>query len=341
MANNLRIVVIGTGRMGTDHIKRLTHRIAGADVTGVVDVDSDRARTAAALAGEQVRVWHDPHAAMASGEYDACVLTTPGVLHDDVLLDALDRRLPVLCEKPLTADAATARDVVDAEARLGERLIQVGFMRRYDAGYQRLRACFVDGSLGAPLMLHCRHRNPEPPPNFTDALMIYDSVVHEMDGVRYFTGEEITEVAVRKGRATTGGSGALSDPQQVLMRTESDVLVDVEIFVNALFGYQVHTEAVFERGIVDIGNDEGPFVRSAGRWGGEVTPGFEQRFAAAFDAEFQGWVNRLRAGAAPNGPSAWDGYAAAACCEAGVQAQATGATVQVALGDQPALYRPG
>src|SRR5699024_314164 len=138
---------------------------------------------------------------------------------------------------------------------------------------------------------------------------------HEMDGVRYFTGEEITEVSVRTGRSTTGGDGTLTDPQQVLMRTESGVLVDVEIFVNALFGYQVQTEAVFERGIVDIGNDGGPYVRTQGRWGGDVTRGFEARFAAAFDTEFQGWVNRLRDGIAPNGPSAWDGYAAAVCCE--------------------------
>jgi myo-inositol 2-dehydrogenase/D-chiro-inositol 1-dehydrogenase len=254
-------------------------------------------------------------------------------------MDALGKRVPVFCEKPLTADAATAREIMATEAKLGERLIQVGFMRRYDAGYQRLRAFFTDGSLGAPLMLHCRHRNPEPPPSFTDALMIYDSVVHEMDGVRYFTGEEITEISVRKGRVTTGGDGRLTDPQQVLMRTESGVLVDVEIFVNALFGYQVHTEAVFERGIVDIGNDEGAYVRSAGRWGGEVTPGFEQRFAAAFDTEFQDWVNRLRAGAAPDGPSAWDGYAVAACCEAGVAAQDSGQPCPVDLGAQPALYR--
>lgn len=338
MANNLRIAVIGTGRMGTDHIKRLTHRIAGADVTGVVDIDPGRAKAAAGLAGGYAKVWDDPHAALASGEYDAFVLTTPGMLHYDVLMDALDKGLPVFCEKPLTADAAAAREIVDTEAQLDARLIQVGFMRRYDAGYQRLRRYFTDGSLGAPLMLHCRHRNPDPPPNFTDALMIYDSVVHEIDGVRYFTGEEITEISVRKGRATTAGNGRLSDPQQVLMRTESGVLVDVEIFVNALFGYQVHTEAVFERGIVDIGNDEGAYVRSAGRWGGEVTPGFEQRFAAAFDTEFQGWVNRLRAGEAPDGPSAWDGYAAAACCEAGVKAQEGGETVTVELGSRPTLY---
>lgn len=337
MANNLRIAVIGTGRMGTDHIKRLTQRIAGADVTGVVDVDAERAQTAAALAGGHVRIWTDPAAALASGEYDAFVLTTAGVLHYDVLVDALARHLPVFCEKPLTADAATAREIVDAEAQLDARLIQVGFMRRYDAGYQRLRGYFADGSLGAPLMLHCRHRNPEPPPNFTDALMIYDSVVHEMDAVRYFTGEEITEIAVRKGRASAV-SATLSDPQQVLMRTQSGVLVDVEIFVNAQFGYQVHTEAVFEQGIVDIGNDDGPYVRTGGRWGGAVTPGFEERFAAAFDTEFQGWVNRLRDGLAPNGPSVWDGYAAAACCEAGVQAQTDGSSVRVELGDKPGRY---
>src|SRR5699024_3629137 len=145
-----RIAVIGTGRMGTDHIKRLTHRIAGADVTGVVDVDAERARAAAAQAGDGTRIWDDPHAALASGEYDAFVLTTPGIHHADVLRDALERRLQLFCEKPLTAAAASAGATVEAEAELGERLIQVGFMRRYDAGYQRLRGYVEDESLGAP-----------------------------------------------------------------------------------------------------------------------------------------------------------------------------------------------
>lgn len=74
-----------------------------------------------------------------------------------------------------------------------------------------------------------------------------------------------------------------------------------------------------ERGMVHIGNDDGASVGFAGALGRRSHPGFEQRFAAAFERECQGWVNRLRAGQAPDRPSVWGAYAAA-CCEAGMQA---------------------
>ena len=128
----------------------------------------------------------------------------------------------------------------------------------------------TSGELGELLMLHCSHRNPETPPGFTNEMLINDSVVHEFDVIRYLTGEEIKNVQVRLGRATRHAPSGQHDPQHVLIETENGVLADVEIFVNAQFGYQVATQAVFEKGIVNIGEDSGPYVRSAGRWGGRL-----------------------------------------------------------------------
>jgi myo-inositol 2-dehydrogenase/D-chiro-inositol 1-dehydrogenase len=115
------------------------------------------------------------------------------------------------------------------------------------------------------------------------------------------------------------------------------VLADVEIFVNAQFGYQVATQAVFEKGIVNIGEDGGPYVRSAGRWGGEITPSFVERFKSAYDVEIQRWVDATKRGEV-DGPTAWDGYATAACCEAGVAAQKSGEKVGVSLKNKPSIY---
>ena len=123
-----------------------------------------------------------------------------------------------------------------------------------------------------------------------------------------------------------------------LIETENGVLADVEIFVSAQFGYQVTTEAVFEKGIVNISEDTGPCIRSAGRWGSEVTPGFVERFRNAFDLEVQSWVNAAKRGEI-GGPSSWDGYAAAACCEAGVAAQKSGEKIAVSLRSKPDMYR--
>ena len=167
-------------------------------------------------------------------------------------------------------------------------------------------------------MLHHQHRNATTPPGFTNEMLIHDSVVHEFDAVRFFTGEEITSVQVRLGKRTRNAPEGQHDPQHVLLETESGVLADVEIYVNAQYGYEVATQASFEEGVVSIGSDSGPYVRTQGRWGGTVTPGFEERFGAAYDVEIQAWVDAALKDEI-GGPSAWDGYATAACCEAGVE----------------------
>jgi myo-inositol 2-dehydrogenase/D-chiro-inositol 1-dehydrogenase len=337
MSTNLRVCVVGAGRMGTDHIERLTRRIVGAQVAVVVDVDVSRAKKATEAIPSAMAVSNIARALDQEG-IDAVVIATPGFLHEEVLLQVGERDLPILCEKPLTPDAASSLRIVEAEQRRGKKRIQVGFMRRFDPEYQRLRGLITSGELGEVLMLHCSHRNPEAPPGFTNEMLINDSVVHEFDAVRYLTGEEIKTVQVRLGRATRHADPGQHDPQHVLIETESGVLVDVEIFVNAQFGYQVATQAVFEKGVVNIGEDGGPYVRSAGRWGGEVTPSFVERFRTAFDNEVQNWVNAAKRGEV-GGPTAWDGYAAAGCCEAGVEAQRSGEKVKVSLEAKPSLYR--
>lgn len=336
MTEKLRVAVIGAGRMGADHINRLRDKISGAEVAAVVDIDVARAE--AAIKGIPGAVaLASAEEALDNGDVNAVLIATPGFLHEDILFKALERDIPILCEKPLTPDAASALKVVEAEARLGRKRIQVGFMRRFDAEYAALRGIITEGSLGELLVLHHQHRNPDTPPGFTNAMLINDSVVHEFDAIRFFTGEEITSVQVRLGKPTRNAPEGQHDPQHVLIETESGVLADVEIYVNARFGYEVATQASFEDGIVNIGNDSGPYVRTQGRWGGQVTPGFEERFGAAYDVEVQAWVDAALRGEI-GGPSAWDGYATAACCEAGVQAQATGAKTAVVLASKPALY---
>ncbi|WP_120522305.1 Gfo/Idh/MocA family protein [Arthrobacter celericrescens] len=337
MSENLRVAVIGAGMMGADHIKRLHTRIHGADVAAVVDIDLDRAN--AAIAGiPGAKAFATAAEAYASGDVNAVLIATPGFLHEQALLEALPLDIPILCEKPLTPDAGSAWKIVQAEVEAGRKRIQVGFMRRYDAEYAELGGLIRGGELGELLMLHCRHRNPSTPAGFTNEMLINDSVVHEFDVIRYLTGEEITSVQVRLGKASSKAPAGQHDPQHVLIETESGVLADVEIFVNAKFGYEVATEAAFEEAIVNIGRDGGPYVRRSGGWGGQVTPSFIERFGAAYDVEVQSWVDAAARGEL-GGPSAWDGYATAACCEAGVEAQKSGEKVAVVLNEKPELYR--
>ncbi|WP_396928362.1 Gfo/Idh/MocA family protein [Mycolicibacterium sp.] len=329
--SDLRVAVLGVGIMGADHVARLTSKISGARVAVVNDYLTEKAeQIAAGIPG--CRVIADPLDAIADPEVDAVVLATPGPTHEKQLLACLEHGKPVLCEKPLTTDVETSLEVVKREAELGKRLIQVGFMRRFDHEYAALKAMLDSGELGRPLVLHCAHRNPAVPPSFDSAMVVRDSLVHEVDVTRFLFDEEIVSIQIIKPSANPGAPEGLADPQIAVMRTVSGKHVDVELFVTTGVAYEVRTEVVAEKGSAMIGLDVGLVRKTApGNWGGQITPGFRERFGAAYDTEFQRWVDAVRSGVNVDGPSAWDGYAAAAVCEAGVQSLGSGQPVEVSM----------
>jgi myo-inositol 2-dehydrogenase/D-chiro-inositol 1-dehydrogenase len=115
----------------------------------------------------------------------------------------------------------------------------------------------------------------------------------------------------------------MQDPQFVVLEMESGVLVDVEVFVNAGYGYDIRCELVCEAGTVALEPN--------------VAPGFLERFMSAYRQELQDWVRGLRNGA-PRGPSAWDGYAASAVADACLESLASGRPADVQLAPRPSLY---
>jgi myo-inositol 2-dehydrogenase/D-chiro-inositol 1-dehydrogenase len=331
MSDDLRIAVLGVGMMGAFHVDALSKRIRGARVTVVNDFFPDKAAEIAGKIG--ARVVDDPIEAINDPEVDAVLIASPGAAHEAQVNACLDRGIPVLCEKPLTTDIASAYAIVQKERALGKQLIQVGFMRRFDPEYAALRKLIADGGLGNPLVVHCTHRNPAVGDHFNSEFMIRDSVVHEVDVARFLLGEELVSVQVIKGVATGSAPGGTSDPMIVIFETESGRIVLDEIFVRTGVAYEVRTEVVGEKGSALIGLDQNLQLKSAdGRWGGQVTPGFVERFGQAYDIELQRWVDAAKAGTI-DGPGVWDGYAAVAVCEAGVQALHTGRKALVHLGD--------
>lgn len=336
MGDLLGVAVLGAGHMGADHVRRLDQVVSGARVVAVADPDVERAGAAVAgLTG--VGVHTDPMAALDAPGVAAVLIASPGPAHEEALLAAFARELPVLCEKPMVPDSTGALRVMEAEARLGRRLAQIGFMRRYDAEYRRLKALLDGGGLGRPLMLHCTHRNVVSPPGFTSAMLVNSSVSHEIDAARWLLGQELTAVTVLRPRPSSGAPEGLLDPQFVLFETERGALVDVEVFVNCGFGYQVRCEAVCERGSARIGDEHTMVVTTSGGAREEVAQDYLVRFADAYDREVQAWVDATRRGEV-TGPGVWDGYAASVVAEAGVRALETGGRTAVDLAPRPDLY---
>ncbi|MGW3955810.1 Gfo/Idh/MocA family oxidoreductase [Streptomyces sp. NPDC004752] len=333
----VRIGVIGAGMIGQDHIRRLTGVVTGAAVTAVTDIDPARAHAAAAPVGAAVL----PTGAdlVASPDVDAVVVTSWGPIHAEQVLAAIAVGKPVFCEKPLATTAADCQRIVEAERAHGRRLVQVGFMRRFDAGYRRMKEIIAAGALGAPLLVHCAHRNPTVPDSYISAMAAQDTAVHEIDTLRWLLDDEMASVQVLTPRATTKRFAHLQDPQLMLFETASGVRIDLEVFVNCQYGYDIQCEVVGEDGLVRLPDPAAPPVRTAGRHSTEVLQDWKDRFADAFDTELREWAASVGAGAEPPGPSAWDGYAAAVITDAAVRSlESGGVLVAVDIKPRPALY---
>lgn len=333
----VRVAVIGAGRMGADHISRLTTQIAGAEVTAVVETDEHRAQEAAGLAPHS-SIYPDIEAAIDARAMDAVLIATPGPAHESAIIPALEAGLPVLCEKPLTEDPTSSRRIVDAELKLDRPHIQVGFTRRFDAEYKRMRELIESKDAGELLMLRCVHRNPTVPDSYRPEMLIADSVVHEFDATAWLAGSAIRNVEVRFAKQNSRAREDLREPILVIFEMTNDVLVDVEMNVNCQFGYQVTTEAVFEEGVARFGDPSGLRVFRDRAASFKVHDGHSDRLDGAFNAELQAWVNAVSSGTLVDGPNAWDGYQAALACEAGVKALREGVRVDLPVEERPAFY---
>ncbi|MGX6601363.1 Gfo/Idh/MocA family protein [Micromonosporaceae bacterium Da 78-11] len=331
----LRVGVIGTGMIGQDHIRRMTTVLSGVRVTAVTDVDTTVAARVGARIGATVHATGED--VVADPQVDAVVVCSWGPTHEQYVLAAIAAGKPVFCEKPLATTQEAALRIVEAETAYGSRLVQVGYMRRYDVAYRALKSALDRGEIGAPLMMHCAHRNPSVPAWYERESMITDTAVHEIDMVRWMFGEEIAAVQVLVPRKS-GNGGELQDPLLLVLQTTGGVLVDVEISVNIRYGYDIRGEIVGEHGTAALGELSPVTIRSAGRLATPVPADWRERFILAYDVEFQEWIDSVAGGGQPVGPSSFDGYAAAVVSDAGVAALRTGTRVEVPLAEKPKLY---
>ena len=332
----LKVGVIGTGMIGQDHIRRMTRVLSGVQVVAVTDANADVAAEVGARVGATVHT--SGESVIADPAVDAVVVCSWGQTHEQYVLESIAAGKPVFCEKPLATSQQACLRIVEAEVAYGSRLVQVGFMRRYDAAYRALKKVADSGDIGSPLMMHCAHRNPSVPGYYEKESAIVDTAVHEIDMVRWMFGQEIAAARVLIPRKSRNG-GDLQDPLLLVLEMADGVLVDVEISVNIRYGYDIRGEIIGENGTAALGESGTVTVRRNAQLATPVPADWRERFILAYDTEVQEWIDSIAGGGHPVGPSAWDGYAAAVVCDAGVEALHSGTRVEVALAEQPKLYQ--
>jgi myo-inositol 2-dehydrogenase / D-chiro-inositol 1-dehydrogenase len=269
---------------------------------------------------------------------DAIVVASWGGTHEEYVLACIDAGKPVFCEKPLATTQDACLRILEAEMVSCRRLVQVGFMRRYDEAYRAMKATIASGDIGAPLMFHSGHRNPSVPPHYTSDMIINDTCVHDVDVARFLLDDEIVSARVLTPRKNSLASDHLTDPVLFIFEMAGGALVDVEASINIQYAYDIRGEVVGESGTVELAETNKVVVKKGGQWGGRVAEDWRERFIRAYDTEFQEWIVAASKGES-TGPSSWDGYAATVVCAAGLQAMESGERVEVSLREQPDLYK--
>ena len=230
--------------MGADHAHILATAVSGAQLVAVSDPDAGRADKIADQC-QDARIISDPRALIRDGNVDAVLIASPDDTHAPLVLACLDAGKPVLCEKPLAPTIADCIKVLEKETTLRQRLVTVGYMRRFDPGYVEMKRRLHAGELGAALILHCIHRNKTTPPFITGQMLITNSAVHEFDIARFVLGQEIRRISAVLPRKSSLSN--MQDPQILLLEMENGVMVSAEIFLNCQYGYDVRAELVCER----------------------------------------------------------------------------------------------
>ena len=301
---NIAVGIIGAGGfIGQEHLKRLTKRIDGAAVTALYDINKEKTDALAAEYG--AKSMESVDALIASDKVDAIVITAWDGVHAEVTNKAIAAGKPVFCEKPLATTKADCAEIVRNEKAAGKNLVQVGFMRRFDPDYCKIKAILDSGELGRPLMAHCISRTPRIAAGFTNAMQVTNVLIHEIDQFRWLFGEELVRGQMLAARNTEFAADGLNDPQLALMWTESNILIDVECSIRLPLPAE-------------------PIVRSRLKVGSEIMDNWAERFPKAYDNELQHWINHLRGIELTAGPGSKDGFAACCIADAMIASQTSG-----------------
>ncbi|PJX12986.1 inositol 2-dehydrogenase [Halomonas sp. 141] len=333
----VRIGVIGTGMIGEEHARRITQQLTGGEIVAVTDVNLEQARAVVDRLGLSARVYEDGQALIAAEDVDAVLVTSWGPTHEEYVLAAIAAGKFVFCEKPLATTAEGCRNIIDAEIEAGRRQVQVGFMRRYDSGYRMMKEAIDGGQLGEVLMVHAAHRNPEVPERYITPMAIHDTLIHELDTFRWLLDDDYKSAQVVFPRKTRHAHSQVADPQIVMLETVKGVRIDVEVFVNCRYGYDIQCDVVGEEGVARLPEPQSLQFRQAGRLSSEILHDWKKRFSEAFDVELQAFIDGVAAGSI-GGPSSWDGYAAAIAGDVCVKAQENGAIELIEMPERPAFY---
>ena len=258
MTQPLRIGLLGAGRIGQMHASTVAQRVTGANLVAVADVNLAAAQ---ACAGRyQIgTASSNPMDVVNDAGIDAVLICTSTDTHVDLIEAAAKAGKHIFCEKPIALNLAEVDRALAAVAKAGVSL-QIGFNRRFDANFRRVRQAVEAGEIGELHTLHLVSRDPAPPPiayvRVSGGLFV-DMAIHDFDMARFLIGSEVDEVYVQAGVRVDPAIGEAGDVDTAvtMLRFANGVIGTIENSRRAVYGYDQRAEVFGSGGAVHTLNN--------------------------------------------------------------------------------------
>jgi inositol 2-dehydrogenase len=296
----LGIGVLGVGEMGRRHAENIRRLVPQARLLGVADLAAARAQQVAA----DLEVEHsfgNLEDMLERKEIECVLIASPDKFHAQAVRTAAAAGKDILCEKPLATNLGDARSALAAVAKAGVRL-QVGFMRRYDAGYATAMRRIEAGEIGEPVIFKSIGRDKDAPPiaayqSKLNGMLLYNNTIHDFDLARWLMRDEVVEVqayttvAIRPEVAKYGDVVA----SVVNLKYQHGAIGNIESYVQAVYGYDIRTEIVGSKGSILVGSIQQTLTTFLTTHGGiqPLADHFLTRFADAYVAEVRDFVQTM------------------------------------------------
>lgn len=258
MSKKLNVGIIGAGRIGRVHAETLAFRLRDkATIVSIADVNRGLAQNVAGRCGI-AEVADNAEAILKDSRVEAVLICSSTDTHEDLVVQAAASGKHIFCEKPIEKTLASIDRVLNAVARAGVQL-QVGFNRRFDPNYARVRKAIIDGEIGTPHLMHIVSRDPSPPPLSyvrVSGGIFLDMTIHDFDMARFLIGSEVDEIytaaAVRVDPAI--GEAGDVDTAVMVLKFANGVIATIDNSRQAVYGYDQRVEVFGSAGSVATSN---------------------------------------------------------------------------------------
>ncbi len=329
----VRLGLLGAGRIGRTHARSIAD-MAGARLVAVADPDEAAGASVAQAAGTRTASVEE---LLGDAAIEGVLIAAPTDLHAELIEQAAESGKAIFCEKPIDLDLSRAERAVAAAARCGVPLM-IGFNRRYDPSFRRLRDEIDAGRIGTVELVQVTSRDPAPPPLAyieRSGGLFLDMMIHDFDMARFLVGEPIVEVTATGSALVDKAIGDAGDIDTAvaLLRSASGRLCVISNSRRAIYGYDQRIEVHGSEGMVSAGNPVATTVTRAGRSGFATDPlndFFMDRYADAYRLEMAAFCTVVRGGDVEY-PDGRDGLAALALAEAAAESVATCRAVRTPL----------